>query len=108
MKKRKFNRNKEWPFAVVRGRRWGVVRDDNDEVFMLWLVHRLRKIGGRPLAEGERFNALALSLNAANLDYLAMHCSGGAYLAWAPREDNSLRDDELGVDVDAIYVKEMK
>ena len=115
MEKRRFSRKREWPFVPVRWpvgkgwrRRYDQDRDENDEIFMAWLVHALRRIGGRNLEPGERLNALALSLNQANLQFLEEHISAWKYLGFSPRADNTLRDGELGVDKDAIYKKEDK
>jgi hypothetical protein len=108
MTKKKFNRSKEWPFSPVSAKRgkyamWD--RADNDDIFLTWLIHKLRRLGGRAPEDGERMNAQALSLSKSNNTVLMDYISPGLYLAFSPRDDDALTDAEIGVDMDAIYVK---
>ena len=113
--KKRFNCGREWPFEEViahtgKGwrRRWDWDRADNDDVFLTWLVHKLRTTAGRNLADGERFNPLAFSVSTANLEVLEDHISAGLYLQFSPREGATLKDTELGVDMASIIIREKK
>jgi len=112
IRRKKFDRDSEWPFRSIPKptgagwtRRWIGDRDDNDEIFLLWLVRRLRKAGGRALADDERLNGLAMYMGRGNLDHLRDHISSGVYLAHCPRLDSGLADNEVAFDVDEIYLR---
>lgn len=58
------------------------------------------------LPEGCNYNSQALRLNQKNLDKISKHIFPMDFLNFAPITDNTLKSDELGIDLSVIIVKD--
>lgn len=102
-----FNKNQEWPFKKVKSNNTGrFARFHNDELYVSWLKKKLNELLGRPLAEGEKLNALCLSVNPVNNLYLVKYLSSGIFLNYSPMDDENLRENELGIRMSKIVTRD--
>lgn len=77
----------------------------NTEFFVDWVLNILKKyIPECP--DGYKYDAQALYLNSKNLKELSKHVNPMDYLAYSPTTDDSLADDELGIDLNSIILKD--
>ena len=56
--------------------------------------------------DGYRYNSQALHLNTKMLDELDKHVDPFTFLNYSPTTDDSLKDGELGIDLNAIITKD--
>ena len=77
----------------------------NTDDMIKWIVSVL-KSHIPVLPHGFRYDARALHLNSKMLDELIFHVEPMAWLNYSPTTDNSLNDNELGIDLNAILTKD--
>lgn len=94
----KFDIKSELPF---KKRRKGV-NTLNDEMFVDWIIRTIKKHFKREQKPNEIFNALCISMNKTNIDYIHDFINPLTFLNYAPVEDNSLGDDEYSIDLDKL------
>ena len=77
----------------------------NTEDLITWIISTLKDCVP-VLPEGYSHNSQALRLNQENLDKISKHIFPMDFLNFAPTTDNTLKSDELGIELSVIIVKD--
>ena len=77
----------------------------NTESFFAWVVKVLDEVI-RVVPKGKRLNSQALYFNKKNLDELSKHVGAFDYLNYSPKENNSLKDNEFGIELSEITIQD--
>lgn len=78
--------------------------EENANSFINWIMEKLQIYHGAPVS-GWEYNACCLYLNNNNLKTLQTYLAPMDYLNYSPREDNNLKNNELGIDLNDIITK---
>lgn len=70
-----------------------------------WIMNTLK--GFVPvLPEGHKYNSQALYLNTNNLNEMSKHTNPMDWLNYSPTTDDTLKDSELGIDLNSVTTKD--
>lgn len=75
--------------------------EENVNSFADWIIKKIQMYHGAPKHDWE-YNACCLYLNNNNLKILQSYLAPIDYLNYSPREDNNLKDNELGIDLNEL------
>ena len=82
--------------------------DQNTKNYINWLMDTLRKRSIPEPPEGKNYNAMAVTMNAKNVNRLHDLMHPFDWLNYAPVGDNALADDEFGIYLNRIIVDDPK
>jgi hypothetical protein len=85
--------------------RYSKTLDKNSNVFVEWVANVLKK-HVPVLPKGFQYNACALRINTNNSDILNKHLDPMVWLNYCPTTDDSLRDDQLGLEINEVVVQD--
>jgi hypothetical protein len=77
----------------------------NTEDMARWILNTLKTFVPH-IIKGYKYNSQALHLNNNNLEKILKHVDPMHWLNYSPTTDDSLRDDELGVELNDIIIKD--
>jgi hypothetical protein len=73
------------------------MEDKNATKYIKWVLKVLRKI-----KTCETYSAICISMNRKNIDKLHDRMHGMTWLNYAPKEDNSLKDNQYSIDLEKM------
>lgn len=95
-KKRPFNRK---DIGFKKGKR---ARRNNQDRYLEWVISVLKEEHPKILEKNQNYFAPSILMNKENLEWLQNELYPMVYLCYAPTEDDTLMDDELGIDTDML------
>jgi len=77
----------------------------NTQYFFEWVAKVLSDVIQK-VPKGKKLNSQALRFNKTNLDQLSRHVNAFDYLSYSPEEDDRLKDNEFGIELNEITVQD--
>ncbi len=84
----------------------GKAKRSNTEDFISWINNTLKEFCPN-LPPGYSYNSLALYLNSESLLKIKKHVLSFSFFNFCPIEDNNLKDNELGIDLNKLIDKKL-